>query len=117
MVPQKRDSIPPKRTVRKIEVLVKAEHDFYREKWQKRIERKSAKCVWVLTKKYGRVSKVLLKRNKIRYYKVALHIISYYTIKFDIILIAYYIDANNRHVMCQKRGSEERSKNSESFGT
>jgi hypothetical protein len=26
---------------------------------------------------------------------VALHIISYYTIKFDIILIAYYIDANN----------------------
>ena len=44
---------------------------------------------------YGRVSKVLEKRNKIRYCKVALHIISYYTIKFDIILIEYYIDANN----------------------
>jgi len=54
--------------------------------------------VWVSTKKYGRVSKVLEKRNKIRYCKVALHIISYYTIKFDIILIAYYIDANNSSV-------------------
>jgi hypothetical protein len=48
-----------------------------------------------LQKKYGRVRKVLEKRNKIRYIKVALHIISYYTIKFDIKLIAYYIDANN----------------------
>jgi hypothetical protein len=41
------------------------------------------------TKKYGRVSKKLEKRKKIRYCKIALHIISYYTIKFDIILIAY----------------------------
>ena len=53
--------------------------------------------MWVSTKKYGRVSKVLEKRNKIRYCNVALHIISYYTIKFDIILIAYYIDTNNTH--------------------
>jgi hypothetical protein len=53
--------------------------------------------VWVFTKKYGLVSKLLEKRNKIRYCKVALHIISYYTIKFDIILIAYYIDANNTY--------------------
>jgi hypothetical protein len=44
------------------------------------------------------VSKVLEKRNKIRYCKVALHIISYYTIKFDIILIAYHIDANNSSI-------------------
>jgi hypothetical protein len=53
--------------------------------------------VWVFTKKYGRASKVFEKRNKIQYCKVALHIISYYTIKFDIILIAYYIDANNNY--------------------
>ena len=56
--------------------------------------------MWVFTKKYGRVSKLLEKRNKIRYCKVALHIISYYTIKFDIILIAYYIDANTRQGQC-----------------
>ena len=43
---------------------------------------------------YGRVSTAPEKRNKIRHCKAALHIISYYTIKFDIILIAYYIDAN-----------------------
>jgi hypothetical protein len=55
----------------------------------------SAKCVWVPSQKYGRVSKVLERQNKIRYFKVALHIISYFTIKFGIILISYYIDANN----------------------
>ena len=51
--------------------------------------------MWVSSKKYGRVSKVPERQNKIRYCKVALHIISYYTIKFGIILIEYYIDANN----------------------
>jgi hypothetical protein len=43
----------------------------------------------------SRCCKVLQRQNKIRYCKVALHITSYYTIKFDIILNEYYIDANN----------------------
>jgi hypothetical protein len=66
------------------------------------MERKSAKCVWVSSKKYGRVSKVLERQNKIRYCKVALHILSYYTIKFGIILIAYYIDANTTYTYCKQ---------------
>ena len=48
--------------------------------------------MWVSSKKYERVRKVLERQNKIRYCTVALHIVSYCTIKFGIILIAYYID-------------------------
>ena len=42
VAPREHEAAILKKNLREIEVLVKAEQDFYREKWQKRIERE--KC-------------------------------------------------------------------------